>query len=293
MVKPNALWHRLVSGRHSLDFWLRSMPSKAPRQPSLADMRAGLPNAPALNPTQYAHAQAQQQRLCASHPAMATWPTDLPPQVLADSLSVVHHGHDWLLPALAPRAEQPLRWLDIGCKNAAYALGLATLALAALPSPRQGLQLDALELDGGRRYRDGFTRAGYAQALLALTQDWLRQQRPAADLHGRFLQRDIRDHAESYNVITWLMPFVFTKPHLSWGLPLNYFDPAALTEHVLGLLKPGGVLMTLHLNPAEAHAQAACFHQARVAHEIIAHGPIDDPWLYLGGQRQVFVVKRR
>lgn len=284
---------RLVSCWHSLDFWLRSTRAHPRRLPSPAEMSTGLPKPPRLSSAQQQRANTQRQRLASQHPALIQWPSQLPALAEAESLTILQHGHDWLLPAIGAgnTTGRPLRWLDIGSKNAAYAPGLATLALSILPV--HGLQLNALELDGGRRYRDGYTRASYAHALLKMSQEFLRQQHPQAEsLSCRYLQKDIRQHHEHYDVITWLMPFVFAKPHISWGLPLRYFDPQAMTDHVMSLLEPGATLMLIHLNQDEAQAQMALLHASCAPHKIIATGQMDDPWLYPDAQRQVIVIKR-
>ena len=67
-------------------------------------------------------------------------------------------------------AEKPLRWLDVGSKNFAYAPALA-LMLNHLTNLNQPWHLKGIELDAGRLDHQGNTRTQYAEGLIDLLHD--------------------------------------------------------------------------------------------------------------------------
>jgi hypothetical protein len=172
--------------------------------------------------------------------------------------------------------------LDVGSKNAAYTLGISAFWQQALSQYSTSLALTALELDAGRRYHDGYTRAEYARTLLAHTQ-----------AEARYLHINVLHHHEQYHVISWLLPFVFAEPHLAWGLPLRYFNPQAMANHVASLLEPHGLLMCLYLTVAEAEAHAKALAQAPWPLVCLHLSPITDLWLYPTAQRQFGLYQRQ
>ncbi|MGG2382840.1 hypothetical protein, partial [Salmonella enterica] len=55
---------------------------------------------------------------------------------------------------------------------------------------------------------------------------------------------------------------VFEDPHLAWGLPLGYFSPQALLNHLLARLTPGGLLLIVNQGEAEWTRQGDLLAQA-------------------------------
>jgi hypothetical protein len=148
----------------------------------------------------------------------------------------------------AARAPEPLRWLDVGAKNWAYAAAIpAFLAAQGV----QAIRMDGVELDPHRRYADLQTRGQAAQAHI--------RDLPQAAYH----EGDILAWQASAHIISHFLPFVFSDPHLAWGLPLGYFQPQAVLTHLLTLLPPQGVLIIVNQGPAEAEAQEALLKAAQ------------------------------
>jgi hypothetical protein len=139
-------------------------------------------------------------------------------------------------------------WLDIGAKNWSYVEALASFARKHCGPD---YDLDGVELDPHRRYSNLQTRGQAAQRFI--------QPIPQATYHSG----DVRQWQQPAQVISLFLPFVFAEPHLAWGLPLNYFEPQALLNHALQLLKPGGLLIVVNQGEVEAQAQADLLENAR------------------------------
>ncbi|MCX5920358.1 MAG: hypothetical protein NTW61_03390 [Candidatus Melainabacteria bacterium] len=148
-------------------------------------------------------------------------------------------------PALA---EKPLRWLDVGSKNFAYAPALA-LMLNHLTNLNQPWHLKGIELDAGRLDHQGNTRTQYAEGLINLLPNTTYQQ------------GDILKETQQYQGISLFLPFVFEEPLLKWGLPSKHFNPLEILVQCISLLTDGGVLMIINLTPEEAAQQEVLFHQ--------------------------------
>jgi hypothetical protein len=151
-------------------------------------------------------------------------------------------------------AHQPkLNWLDVGAKNWAY-----VEALTALAQMHYGEQfrLDGVELDPHRRYTNLQTRGQAAQSFIA--------DMPQARYHPG----DIRQWTQPAQLITHFLPFVLEDPHLAWGLPLDYFQPQAILDHLLSLLPPGGLLIVVNQGEWEAETQERLFQAAKENHAL-------------------------
>lgn len=150
------------------------------------------------------------------------------------------------IPALAP--VDSLRLLDIGAKNFEAAPGLhgfASRLSYAFPS------LTGVEIDAYPIYRNLYSRADAAHYYLSLLPG-----------EHRYVAGDIRTHAGQYDLIAWFFPFLTPSPLLWWGLPRRYLAPEANFRHVLGLLAPGGTLVTVNYPNEEADIQRELFCDA-------------------------------
>lgn len=133
-----------------------------------------------------------------------------------------------------------LSWLDAGAKNWAYVQAISAFMRFHYAGE---FRLDGVELDPNRRYTNFQTRR---QAALAFSRDI-----PEAAYH----QGDLLEWHQRADVISHFLPFVLKDPHLAWGLPLTYFNPQALLNHLLDILNPGGLLIIVNQGEAEAEAQ--------------------------------------
>jgi hypothetical protein len=150
-------------------------------------------------------------------------------------------------------APPTLHWLDVGAKNWAYVEALAAFAKA---HQGENFRLDGVELDPHRRYANFQTRRQAAQTFIA--------DIPQASYHAG----DILQWNQPAHIITHFLPFVLEDPHLAWGLPLDYFQPQRILNHVLNLLQPGGLLIVVNQGEWEAEAQEKLFQKAQESHAL-------------------------
>ena len=162
---------------------------------------------------------------------------------------------------LADNPADAIRWLDIGAKNWAYVEALSSFSTQQFGSD---FQLDGIELDPHRRYVNGHTRGQVARKFITAV--------PQAAYH----EGDIRYWQQPITIASLFLPFVFEEPHLAWGLPLDYFAPQDILEHVLTLLQPDGLLIIVNQGEAEAEAQERLLRKAQANYplEIQALGPL-------------------
>lgn len=145
--------------------------------------------------------------------------------------------------------------LDIGCKNWSY--------LPALHAWRPG-PWDGVELDAHVRYFDLSTRRGRGEEM-------------ARSFPGcRYRACSLLDVRESYDLVTWFLPFVTPGPQLAWGLPQRFFAPAALLHHAWSRLLPGGILFVLNQNGDEALVQGRLLEECGIGAEGL--GEISGPF---------------
>lgn len=143
-----------------------------------------------------------------------------------------------------------LRAVDVGPSDWFYVQTLhAFLTLWRAPSPRE-VCLDGVELDPWRLYRDLRSRADWAQAYIGSL--------PAV----QYLTTDIRHYEQAVQVAFLFFPFLFRADLRRWGLPRRYLQPAALLNHVVSLVEPGGVLFIVNQGEAERDAQHAFLRAA-------------------------------
>lgn len=263
------------------------------RQPRVAPpevLRRGLPPLEPMTPAQAKATQAVAAALGQTYDLQTPWPLSPHDRVAGESLTVLAHCDAVLRPYLSQQAAWQV--LDVGSKQATYLPGLVAFMRQYLNASGQ-LSVQACELDGGRRYADGWRRADYAEGLLALTRQWARDQGLSDDrCQLSYRIGDVQRVQGQFDVITWFMPFVFLSPHAAWGLPRRYFKPQALTDHVLSLLKPQGYLLLIHLNAEEATAQQQRLAASAWAHEIVSTGTLVDHWMLREEQRCFCLVRR-
>ncbi len=149
-----------------------------------------------------------------------------------------------LLPAeVTGQLPAAVSWLDVGAKNWSYAEALYRFAQSRFESA----ELTGVELDGYRLYPDFHSRHDYAMAYT--------KQLP----HAHYHVGDVMDHQAKHDVISCFLPFIFPEPLLFWGLPLKYYQPMSFFQHLLSLLKPGGLLIVTNQGEVEYQEQADIF----------------------------------
>lgn len=150
-----------------------------------------------------------------------------------------------------------LQLLDVGCKNFYY---LRALAAAFEPTRLRGI-----ELEGHRRYRDGYSRSDYAAHYVANV--------PGAS----FEVADVRAWREPVDVVTCWYPFVSPQTVLAWGLPLSVFDPQAFFAQLARCVAAGGHLFMVNQGVAEWQLARQWLGTTSLVYE--QHLVIEDPLL--------------
>lgn len=177
-----------------------------------------------------------------------------------ENLSIVHHLEYMIQRSKTPVVEgeqrQTLSLLDVGSKNWSYVNALA----AYFGRWDKNVILDGIELDPYRRYTDGFCRADYARHYSENI------------LNANYHEGDVMTLSAPYDVVTCFLPFVFEEPCLAWGLPLDYFNPQAFFDHLLTLLKPGGILLIVNQGNDEYRAQRGLISHSAHNDGIVARG---------------------
>lgn len=219
--------------------------------------------------------------------ALADWPATSRPQAqaLADSLSADYglkaydgrisrrfyrknvyllHLLDQALPLpdlLAEAPVGPFAALDVGTADWDYVFALH--AFLKRRTSADGLQLTGLEIDGYGIYPDGYSRADYAKAYVALLHD------PGVQL--RF--EDARMAAPPpQDLVTCFFPFLLPYQILAWGLPLRHLRPRALLTRQAGWVKPGG-LWLLFTHAEEERAPLLAHLRAIPGMTLLRQGP--------------------
>ncbi|MEB3329427.1 MAG: hypothetical protein VKQ33_09375 [Candidatus Sericytochromatia bacterium] len=105
------------------------------------------------------------------------------------------------------------------------------------------VSLDGVELDAWRLYLDLRTRADWAGAYLGDLPD------------VRYLPADGITYNRPVDVALLFFPFLFMADHRAWGLPRKLLRPEALLAHLVGRLKPGGLLFIANQGSAERELQ--------------------------------------
>jgi len=106
--------------------------------------------------------------------------------------------------------------LDVGSRNGSY------LPALARSCPRA--RIIGVELDGGRRYWNGFRRADFGEAYAKV----LREEGRDAEYHWADFRElsanTLKLPAQGAVVASLFYPFVSVDPCISWGLPAQYAD---------------------------------------------------------------------
>jgi len=137
-----------------------------------------------------------------------------------------------------------LRAIDVGCGDFRYATALQRFLALAIGNEPHKVALLGLEVDGHGIYRDGHSRADHGRAHAALAGPGVGYE--VADFLGRRLGPQ--------DVVTMLYPFLTRHALLAWGLPLRFHRPQELVARAAAVLRPGGLLLSLHQTTSERDA---------------------------------------
>ena len=124
--------------------------------------------------------------------------------------------------------------IDIGCRNFCHLPAL----FAFFPGAWTGIEVDA-----HTRYKNGYTRRAYGEYMAA--------QFPNA----RYRAQSFLAVQGQYQLMVWLLPFLFWGTQKAWGLPNQFFAPREMLLKALSVLAPQGILFIVNQGEDEAQYQ--------------------------------------
>ncbi len=154
-----------------------------------------------------------------------------------------------LLDQILGKQQQPGPNLDIGCKNGVYFPAQVSFT---------GNSWHGIEIDAYRRYWNLVSRRDYGEYL-------------AKQLDCRFITGSLLELLPNttYQLITWILPFVVEMPLSAWGLPRHLYQPSALLAHAFQLLAPGGQLLIINQGEWETEVQKRLFIATSIQAEYL------------------------
>jgi len=137
---------------------------------------------------------------------------------------------------------------DIGCSSWFYVRALHSfLSGWRMDAGKRIINLTGYELDAYRPYFNLFSRYDYAHVFSKnLT-------------HTRYVPEGFQLQKESFDIVCQFFPFVFTKDHLEWGLPAEYFFPGDLLQDAWSSLRKDGILLVVNQGIEEHERQKELF----------------------------------
>lgn len=213
----------------------------------------------------YRERGASASRLTALEPTIPALPRlmELAPRLAESTLDGALFFAEVLGVALA-RADRVLPGridvLDVGAKNFESALGLH----AALTALGHDVRLTGSEVDAFRVYDTLHSRCDAAEYYLSLLPSSARGPH-------RYLPGDVLQLRESFDLVTWVHPFLSIRPLLGWGLPRRLLMPERMLDHVLDRVRPGGLLLIVNQEEYEARIQGAMLDARGVARQSFVH----------------------
>jgi len=167
-----------------------------------------------------------------------------------------------------------LRILDIGCKNWSYAKGEHNY----FNSFSGDFILDGVEIDPHRLYLNLYSRQEVAKYHIKNLSN------------TNYIPANLLDINTKYDYIIWLLPFIFKKSLLYWGLPAKLFCPDRLLSHAYNLLNQKGQMLIVNQGEKEAEKQEELLKIQNIPYEFI--GEIENEYLSFQNKRFGFIIKK-
>ncbi len=180
--------------------------------------------------------------------------------------------------------DRPLRVVDVGARNWSYVGALERFFRRRAAK----IELSGVEVDGHGIYPNGHARCDYAEAYAAQTGN------PAVRYEVADFCEWGRGDEGAFDCVTMFFPFLTRYALLDWGLPSSLFAPAAVIGRAVELLRPGGVLVSLHQTAVEQDRMVAHlerFPEVSVKVERACPTRLVAHWPKLADRRMLAVVK--
>ncbi len=144
-----------------------------------------------------------------------------------------------------------MKILDIGCKNWVYAEGEWTF----FKKFGKKFELDGIELDAYRLNTGYYSRLEVAKGYIKHFEE------------ATYIVKDFLKHEEKYDVMIWILPFVFYEPQKAWGLPKKYFKPEQMLKHAYSKLNTGGIMLVVNQGEEEFEEQKRLYDKLNIMFE--------------------------
>lgn len=170
--------------------------------------------------------------------------------------------------------KEELKVLDVGCKNWSYAKGEYFFFKAFCET----LVFDGIEIDANRLYNNFYSRREVAKFYMKGLEN------------TRYLAKNFLNHEEKYDLIVWILPFVFNEPHLRWGLPKQLFSPENMLEHAYNCLEEGGKIFIINQGAEEFEEQKKLCEILQI--EYLDVGKIESDFWEYGHERFALIIEK-
>lgn len=169
-----------------------------------------------------------------------------------------------------------LEILDIGSKNWFYVEGKYNFF--KYNNQEKNIFMTGIEIDAHRLYTDFYSRQDYALYYIKNLENC------------KYIAGDVMRHKGQYDFITWFFPFVTSEPLLNWGLPLKFYKPEKMLDHVFSLLKPDGTLIILNQGKEEYIKQEELLKKLNIPY--LKQGTFNSSFIDFSFERYVTVVSK-
>ncbi len=153
-----------------------------------------------------------------------------------------------------------IRVLDIGCKN----WSICKAEYFFFKKHCKKVILRGIELDSNRLYNNFYSRFEVAKYY-------------TKGIEADYIEGDFLQYEEKYDYMIWVLPFVFERPLLKWGLPQKYFKPEEMLSHALEHLNDGGKIFIINQGEEEFEAQKRLCEKLNIKYN--SYGQIQSEFL--------------
>ena len=167
---------------------------------------------------------------------------------------------------------------DVGISDWFYVQVIYSFCKKWKAENERKILLEGFEVDAYRVYSDFYSRMDYALAY-------------SSNLKNvKYFPEAFKSSEESYDLVFMFFPFIFSREHLQWGLPLKIYDPALLLSEARKSLKPGGYLLIVNQGEEEAEVQAKLLQNLGL--NVIYHQKFDSDFYPYDLSRYAFLMKK-
>lgn len=148
---------------------------------------------------------------------------------------------------------ESIKILDLGAKNFVYLFALASFfSQQATDIKIKGIEIDANKLDA-----NFYSRKEIANYYTAKVKN------------AEYVCEDFLNNQEKFDIIIWILPFLFKNPLLKWGLPLKFFCPEKMLTHAYESLDANGKIFIINQGEDEYLEQIRLCNNFGIKYELL------------------------